>query len=97
MELGQLESQARTAPTGNEFVTLGMAHYSFRQYPQAIEALKAGIAKGGLKSLADAQLTLGTALLKAGLKAEAAQIFKAVETDDPVTQRIAKLWALHAS
>ena len=96
-ELAKQESAARAAPTGNEYVTLGMAHYSFRQYPKAIEALKAGIAKGGLKNVADAQLTLGAAQLKAGQKAEAAQTLKAIKADDEVTQRIAKLWALHAS
>ncbi|HUG72064.1 MAG TPA: tetratricopeptide repeat protein [Steroidobacteraceae bacterium] len=95
--LPKLETAARAAPTGNEFVSLGMAHFSFGQYRQAIEALKAGIARGGLKNVADAQLTLGTAQLKAGQKAEAAQTFKAIKTDDEVTQRIAKLWALHAS
>jgi tetratricopeptide (TPR) repeat protein len=96
-ELAKQEAAARAAPTGNEYVALGMAHYSFRQYPKAIEALKAGIAKGGVKNVADAQLTLGAAQLKAGQKAEAAQTLKAIKAEDEVTQRIAKLWALHAS
>jgi tetratricopeptide (TPR) repeat protein len=96
-ELLELESEATAAATGNEFVALGMAHFSFGQYPKAIEALKAGIAKGGLRNTADAQLTLGAAQLKAGQKAEAAQTLKAINAGDEVTQRIARLWALHAS
>jgi tetratricopeptide (TPR) repeat protein len=92
-----LESEARTAATGNEFVALGMAHFSFNQFPQAIEALQAGIAKGGLKHPVDAELTLGTAQLKAGQKAEAARTLQAIKAGDEVTQRIARLWALHAS
>jgi tetratricopeptide (TPR) repeat protein len=95
-ELLELESEATAAATGNEFVALGMAHFSFGQYPKAIEALKAGIAKGGLRNTADAQLTLGAAQLKAGQKAEAAQTLKAINAGDEVTQRIARLWALHA-
>jgi TolA-binding protein len=96
-ELTSLASTARTAPTGNEYVMLGIVYYSFAQYPQAIDALQAGIARGGLKNIADAQLTLGTAQLKAGQKAQAAQTFKAIKSDNEVTQRIAKLWALHAT
>lgn len=96
-ELTALAAEARTASSGNEFVALGMAHLSFNQYPQAIEALKAGIAKGGLKYAADAELTLGIALLKAGQKAEAAQTLQAITAGDELTQRIARLWALHAS
>jgi TolA-binding protein len=76
---------------------LGIVYYSFAQYPQAIDALQAGIARGGLKNTADAQLTLGTAQLRAGQKAQAAQTFKAIKSDNEVTQRIAKLWALHAT
>ena len=73
------------------------AQYSFGQYPQAVEALSAGITKGSLKNLADAQMTLGVAQHKAGQKAEAAKTFRAIKTDDELTQRISKLWALHAS
>jgi tetratricopeptide (TPR) repeat protein len=93
--LPRQEAAAKAAPTGNEYVSLGMAHYSFGQFPEAIAALKAGIAKGGLRNVADAQITLGAAQLKAGQKAEAAQTLKAIKSDDEVTQRIAKLWALH--
>jgi tetratricopeptide (TPR) repeat protein len=96
-QLAKLEAEAKAAPTGNEYVSLGMGYYSFGQYPKAIEALKAGIAKGGLKNAADAQLTLGAAQLKASQKAEAAKTLRAIDGGDEVTQRIAKLWALHAS
>jgi hypothetical protein len=96
-ELPKLEAQAKVAATGNEYVTLGMMHYSFDAYPKAVESLKAGIAKGGLKNAADAQIALGEAQIKAGQKSEAAATFKAIKTDDALTERIAKLWALYAS
>jgi tetratricopeptide (TPR) repeat protein len=96
-ELTVLEAEARSASSGNLLVTVGAAHLSFGQYPQAIEALKAGIAKGGLNHPVDAELTLGIAQLKGGQKAEAGQTLQAIAGADEVMQRIAKLWALHAS
>lgn len=94
--LTKVQTEARAAPTGNELVAFGMAQYSFELYPQAVESLTAGIAKGSLKNLADAQMTLGVAQYKAGQKAEAAKTFRAIKTDDELTLRIAKLWALHS-
>jgi hypothetical protein len=96
-ELGKLEGEAKAAPTGNDFVALGMAQYSFGDHGKSIEALKAGISRGSLRFPDDAQITLGTVQLKAGNKSEAAQTFRSVKTDNPVTQRIVKLWTLYAS
>lgn len=96
-DLAKLSADARNAATGDEYVALGMAHLSFGEFPKAVEALKAGIAKGGLKNAVDAQMTLGTAQLRAGNKADAVKTFRAVETDNQVTQRLAKFWALHAT
>jgi tetratricopeptide (TPR) repeat protein len=95
-DLGKVQAEAKSAPTGNELVALGMQQLSFEQYPQAVESLKAGIAKGGLKNPADAQLTLGVAQVKAGQKADAGKTFRAIDTTDETTGRIAKFWALHA-
>jgi tetratricopeptide (TPR) repeat protein len=95
-ELAKQEADARAAPTGNEFIALGMAQLSFEQYPQAVESLKAGIAKGGLKNAADAQMSLGIAQFKAGQKGEAVKSFRAVNGSDELSQRLAKFWALHS-
>jgi tetratricopeptide (TPR) repeat protein len=96
-ELARLEAQAKAAATGNEYVALGMMHYSFGQYGEAVNAVKAGIAKGKLTNAADAQMTLGLALLKAGQKGEALKAFRAAESTDEVTHRISELWALYSS
>lgn len=96
-ELPKLEAEAKAAPTGNEYVALGMQQFSYGDYAKSAASVKAGIAKGGLKSPDDAQVLLGIAHMKAGQKADAAQTFRAVKTDDAVTTRIAKLWALYAS
>jgi hypothetical protein len=96
-ELAQLEAEARSAPTGNEYTALAMQQFSFGDYAKAVEAAKAAVAKGGLKNPDDAQVLLGIAQLKAGQKADAKKTFGAVKTDNAVTLRIAKLWELYAS
>ena len=90
------QAAAKSAPNGEGLVNLGMQQITFDMYPQAVASLQAGIAKGGLKNPVDAQLNLGFAQLRAGQKAEAVKTFRAVKTDDDITQRIAKFWALHA-
>jgi TolA-binding protein len=96
-ELARLEAAAKTAGTGNEYISLGTTLYSLGRYDQAVDALRAGIAKGKLTNEADAHLTLGMALLKAGQKAEARKAFSSTKSDDEVTHRIAELWALYTS
>ncbi|MEY3712983.1 MAG: hypothetical protein RL321_603, partial [Pseudomonadota bacterium] len=46
-------------------------------------------------NVAEAQLVLGIAQLRAGNKGEAAKAFKAVKGDADL-ERVAKLWALRA-
>lgn len=96
-ELPKLESDARTAPTGNEYNALAMQQFSFGEHAKAAAAARAAIEKGGLKNADDAQMLLGIAQLKAGQKAEAKKTFNSIKTTDPVTLRIAKLWELYAS
>lgn len=95
--LAKREAEAKAAATGDLDVSLGMALFSFGDYAKSIEALNRGISKGGLRNPADAQLTLGIAQFRANQKSEAANTFKSIKTEDPVTQRIAKLWLMHAS
>jgi tetratricopeptide (TPR) repeat protein len=96
-ELPRMEAAARAAPNGEAYVALGMTQYSFGEYAKAIDALQAGIAKGGLKNPADASMALGIAQIKAGKKAEALKTFRAVKFNDEIGQRLAELWALYAS
>jgi len=96
-ELPALEAAAKSSATGDEYIELGRVYMSFAQYDKAVAALQAGIAKGKLKNPADARMNLGLALLKSGQKAEALKAFRAADSSDDVTQRIAELWALYAS
>jgi Flp pilus assembly protein TadD len=93
--LAKAEKDADAAPTGAKNVALGLAYFGYGQYDKAVEQLQKGIQKGGLRNDADAHLLLGIALLKAGHKDEAAKSFKEVK-GDPVLERLASLWVLHA-
>lgn len=93
--LPKIEAEAKTAKTGDVDVALGNAYLSYGQNDKAIAAFNAGIAKGGLKNLPDALLSLGIAQVRAGDKAAALKSFRAVKTDDPANTRIAKLWSLY--
>jgi TolA-binding protein len=96
-ELAKLATEAKGAATGNEYVALGMQQASYEMYADAVESLRAGIAKGGLKNATDAQMTLGYAQFRAGQKSEAIKTFREVNGgSDDVTQRLAKFWAMHS-
>jgi tetratricopeptide (TPR) repeat protein len=87
--------QAALASTGNQDVGLGLAYFGYQQYDKAVQSLKQGIAKGGLKDPESAHLLLGIAQLKSGDKTDALQSFKAVK-GDPTMERLATLWSLRA-
>jgi len=93
--LAKNAEEAALAKNGNQDVGLGLAYYGYQQYDKAIQALKQGIAKGGLKDPSSAHLLLGIAQLKAGDKSAAIQSFKSVK-GDPTLQRLATLWSLRA-
>jgi tetratricopeptide (TPR) repeat protein len=95
--LPKLEKEAAAAKTGGVDIALGGGYLSHGQNDKAIEAIARGLGKGGLKSPVEGQLMLGIAQLRAGNKAEALKTFKSVKTDDPVYERIAKLWTLYVS
>jgi hypothetical protein len=91
--LDKQDASAKAKPTGDNDVKLGAAYISYAQYDKAIEALKRGIAKGGVKNADEANILLGIAYLRAGNKTEAATAFGAVN-QDPTYARVARLWKL---
>lgn len=98
-ELRKLEVEAGASATGEESVAVGMGYFSYDEADKAVAALQAGLAKGGLKPevQVEASLVLGMAQLRANDRAGAATTFKSISTANPRLQRIAQLWALHAS
>jgi TolA-binding protein len=76
-------------------VALGLAYFSYQQYDKAAEAIASGLAKGGVKSEADARLILGTAQLHAGKKDDAIKTFESIKGDAKY-ERLAHLWEIRA-
>jgi len=87
------DASARAKPTGDADVKLGAAYLSYGETEKAIEAIKRGVAKGGVKDPDEAGLLLGMAYLRMGNKAEAANAFRTV-TQNPLMARVAKFWLL---
>ena len=94
--LGDFATEAAASPTGNAHVQYGELLLGYERYAEAETEIQAGIQKGGLTRLADAQILLGIAQLEQGKKAEAEQTFMAAE-QDPLSGPVAYVWRLYAS
>ena len=93
--LPQFEKEAKAAKVGEADVKLGEAFLSYDQPAKAIEAIQRGIAKGGVKSLDDANLSLGLAFLAAGDRAGAAKAFGLVSKPD--YSLLVQLWKIYTA
>ena len=93
--LAKQDRDAAAGKSADADLRVGQGFMSYGQYPQAIAAIRRGIAKGNATDPAEAQLVLGIALLKSGNKAEAGRVLRAVKGDAEL-QRVAKLWSLRA-
>lgn len=92
--LAQQDVAARANKAGNADVRLGAAYLSYGDNAKAIEAIQRGMAKGGVKDPAEANMLLGIAQLRSGNKPDAAKAFQAVN-GDAMMNRLAKLWLLN--
>lgn len=90
-QLAQLAKEAEKATSGQALVGLGQAYLSYGKYDEAIDALKKGIAKGGVTDADEAQISLGIAYLRKGQKDQARQAFKAVKAESK-WHDLAELW-----
>jgi hypothetical protein len=97
--LPQKAKAASASPNGDDDVDVGIAYLSYQQYPQAIQALQAGLAKPlkseNPRSPAEVKLLIGIAQLASGDKDSALKTFRTVK-GDPQLERLANLWTLHA-
>jgi len=93
--LAKQDRDAAAGKSADADLRAGQAFMSYGQYPQAITAIRRGIAKNNATDPAEAQLVLGIALLKSGNKAEAGKVLRAIKGDAEL-QRVAKLWSLRA-
>lgn len=93
--LAKQEKESASNKNGQVDVRIGQAFTSYGQYAEAIVAIQRGLAKGNVRNVPDARLSLGIAQLRAGDKAAAASTFKTVEGDE-FMKRLARLWGLRA-
>jgi len=90
-DLKAAEAEGLTDKDGNALVRTGLAYTGLGQYDKGIALIQQGIAKGGLRNPADANLHLGLAYLRAGNKTGAAQAFRKVSGSDGAAD-LARLW-----
>ena len=92
-QLPQLAKEAEKATQGQAAVALGQAYLSYGMNDEAIDALKKGIAKGGVTDIDEAQVSLGIAYLRKGQKDLARQAFKAVKAESK-WHDLADMWEI---
>jgi tetratricopeptide (TPR) repeat protein len=92
-QLAQLAKEADKATQGQAYVALGQAYLSYGMFDEAIDALKKGIAKGGVTDVDEAQISLGIAYLRKGQKDLARQTFKTVKAESK-WHNLAELWEI---
>jgi lipopolysaccharide biosynthesis regulator YciM len=93
--LPSFEKEAIAAATGDADLKLGEAYASYGEYDKAIEAMKRGLKKGGLKANDEAHLQLGVAYVGAKRNSDAISEFKAVPADSKLAG-VARLWSIYA-
>ncbi len=92
--LTALAAEASKQTNGEIDVKLGESYLTYARNDDAVTALRAGIQKGGLKDLPDAQTTLGIALYRAGKKEEALAEFRKAEMASTSAAPVAHTWVL---
>jgi len=93
--LPNLQKQANASKTGDALVSYGENLWGRGQYDDALNAIQAGIKKGGLSKPDEAQISLGIAQLSAGHKDDALKTFSGVN-GTPGAQTVAHLWSVYA-
>ena len=92
--LPQFEKEAQAAKSGEADVKLGEAFLSYGQPAKGLEAIQRGIGKGGVKSVDEANLSLGRAYILSKNNAEAIKAFALVNS--PEYAQLAQLWSIYA-
>ena len=92
--LPQFEKEALAAKAGEADVKLGEAYLSYDQPAKGLEAIQRGIGKGGVKSVDEANLSLGRAYILTKNTAEAVKAFELVKS--PEYAQLAQLWSIYA-
>jgi len=81
------------AKTGNDMVAIGKLYFSAGDYANSADAIRKGLAKGGVADPDDANALLGVALVRLDKPDDARAPFEAVK--DPKLAAISRLWVLY--
>jgi tetratricopeptide (TPR) repeat protein len=92
-DLPGADAALAAAKTGNEMVALGKLFFSSAEYAKSADAIRKGLAKGGVTDADDANALLGIALARGGKGTEAIEAFGRIK--DPKLGEIGRLWKLH--
>jgi len=93
--LPALAAEAAKQTNGEIDVKLGESYYTYGRFDEAIASIQKGIEKGGLKDAADAQTTLGIALLAAGKTADAVAALDKAAAAGGAAGQVAHVWSLY--
>jgi len=91
--LARQERDSAAGTNGQVDVRIGQAFMSYGQYAEAVAAIERGLAKGSVRNVPEAQLSLGIARMKKGDAAGAMNAFAAVK-DNGMLEKLAGLWAV---
>lgn len=94
LALKALQEAAPLAPDGETYVRQGQIYLEKESYKDSIEALKKGIAKGGLKKPGLAYLALGIAQYESGSKQSSLETFRSA-SKFPKYKKQATEWIQH--
>jgi len=92
-DLPGAEKALAAAKTGNEMVATGKLYFSAGEYDKAADAIRKGLARGGVTDVDDSNTLLGIAEVRAGKGQGSVAAFDAV--NDPKLKQIAGLWKLY--
>ena len=81
------------AKTGKDAVAYGKLYFSSGDYTSAVDAIRKGLAMGGVTDTDDANALLAIALIRAGRPAEAKEPLQAVKA--PSFATVVRLWQLY--
>jgi len=94
--LAEFAAEAAKSASGDLSVKLGEVYYGFGDYQNAITAINAGLAKGGVKRLEDAYVYLGQAQDALKNIPEAKKAFGQLKTVPNFSPKLLQLWQLYA-
>jgi tetratricopeptide (TPR) repeat protein len=94
--LAEFATEAAKSASGDLSVKLGEVYYGFGDYPNAITAINAGIAKGGVRHPEDADVYLGLSEEAVKNIPDAKKAFAQLKNVPNLSPKVLQIWQLYA-